>query len=385
MRTYKNMIYLNNAATSYPKPEGVIQAAAGSIAAMPLEEGRGNVKPENSDSVWADTKILAKHLMAGLIGSDDDEIYFTSGATESANLVISGLDMKKAHVIVTAAEHNCILRPLYNHPDRPDISVAPCDKNGAVSLEAVKKLIRKDTKYLFVNHMSNVTGCIQPMEMLGEMASEHGLLLIADGSQSAGCCPVDVRRMKIDIFIFTCHKNLFGTAGLGGFFMKKGTKLKAVKTGGTGYDSRRLILPDDYDEFEPGTPNYPGIAALCAGLRYIRGIGEEKIYERLLRRRCKFVQKLTALRNIEVYGADGENEYGPVISFNLRGLAAEDVGDILAENYHIAVRTGYHCSPLIHRFLNHDSGTVRLSFSYLTKETELWAAYDAVQKISEML
>lgn len=398
------MIYLNNAATSYPKPKTVLEAASGCLTAMPAEGGRsvGNIIDDRSADALTSENIVqrCKLQLSMLFHCAPDELYLTSGATESANLVIAGLPMQGIHVIVTVTEHNSILRPLYNHPEHPEITCVPCDPDGRVDPECIQKAIRPNTKYVFVNHCSNVTGYVQDMAALWDLTRKDHLLLIADVSQSAGCADIHIDRGFADILIFTGHKNLFGASGIGGMYIRRDIPLRPVKTGGTGYDSAVIRLPEDYRDFEPGTPNYPGIAAMAAGAKFIMDTGGaggpdivcdrmsgqhccsgiELVQKQLHQTRKYMVERLKAMPGVTVYNANTDQFSGPVISLNILGLSPKDTGYILLENYGIVTRTGLHCSPLIHQHLGAPEGTVRLSFTIMTPREDIEAALAAVEE-----
>lgn len=364
-------IYLNNAATSFPKPEAVLRAAQEALLCPPDEPGRGSASP-------ADGLHRCRTTVAALLGCPAERLHFTSGATESANLLIAGLDLRGVHVIATAAEHNCILRPLYNHRDGPEISIAPCDKAGRVTVESIEPLLRPNTGYLFLNHASNVTGCVQPLAEIAALAHAHGVRLIVDVSQSAGCIPLDA---DADGLIFTGHKNLLGLTGMGGMYLGPELDVKILKTGGTGTDSLWLELPPGYENREPGTQNLPGLAALAAGADALRRLGEREIAARLRCRRKLLLQSLADLPGVRVYHPEPAAQALPVVSFTWDRLPPGDLGYILAQSFGIVLRTGYHCCPLIHRFLGTPEGTLRASASILTPEEDILALGRALREV----
>ena len=369
------ILYLNCAASSFPKPEAVLQCAQSAICLPPDEAGRSNGFGNSGDH--------CRQLIAGLIGCDPEEVFFSSGSTESANLVIRGLPLRGTHVLVTATEHNCILRPLYNHPDQPEIAVLPCDENGAVDPAALEARIRPNTKYLFLNHCSNVTGFVQELRTFGAICRRHGIVLIVDASQSIGCAEINVVRDHIGILIFTGHKNLFGLSGIGGYYVSKDIPLPIVKTGGTGTDSLWLKLPADYQNREPGTPNAVGLASLAAGAGFVKKYGIDAIRQHLRKKRQRLVNGLSQIPGIRVLHTAPQQEAGPVVSFVTDGLSPADVGYTLSESYGITLRTGFHCCPLIHEQLKTPQGTIRASFSVLTEDSALDALCDAMREIQK--
>ncbi len=367
-------IYLNNAATSYPKPEAVVQRTQAQLLLPPEEQGR-------SSASAAGLAERCRISVAGYLGCPPENLHFTSGATESANLLIAGLQLNGVHVIATAAEHNCILRPLYNHRDKPQISIAPCDAAGCVSVKAIESLIQPNTGYLFVNHASNVTGCVQPLAEIAAMARNHGIRVIVDTSQSAGCIPIDIETLGIDGLIFTGHKNLFGFTGIGGMYLHPDLPVSIVKTGGTGSDSLWLTLPEGYQNREAGTQNLPGLASLEAGIAALEEIGQEEVTRLLRHKRKLLLQSLSGLPGIQVFHPGEQEEALPVVSFTSGLLSAGDLGYILSHGYGITLRTGYHCCPCIHKYLGTEQGTVRVSASILTPDAEILAFGQAMVSI----
>jgi len=369
-------VYLNNAATTYPKPKVVLDAVKNSLVALPFENSRSNLDSE-------DIIIRCKTLLAEFIGADSaDEIFFTSGATESANLIIHGLDLKNSHVIVSSTEHNAVLRPLYNHFVKPVISQAVCGDSGEVIVQEIERLIQPNTRVIFLSHCSGVTGYVQDIESIGKLAHERGIIFVVDASQSIGCIDIDVLKMNIDILIFTGHKNLFGLAGIGGMYIKRDVPVVVVKTGGTGYDSDLIKLPKNYRNFEPGTPNFIGITSLMSGLMYLESVGIVNIERYVKSVRRAVLTRLNKLKNVTLYNKDTEKLSGPVVSLNIDGLSPTDVGYILRETYGIIVRTGLHCCPVIHKNLSTPHGTVRMSYSLITPKKDIEAFVNAIEQLS---
>ena len=242
------MIYLNNGATSWPKPPAVSEAVQACLSGTPASQFRGG-----SSIMKKDVEVLCREKLGQLLGIRETErIFFTSGATESMNTVLGGLDYgeKDSSILVTQTEHNSVLRPVYNleqlreHP----VLVVKCTINGIVTEESLEIAVRPDSRVLIVNHCSNVTGCVQDMEMIREFVKRHGLILIVDVSQSAGCIPVDADKWEADALIFTGHKSLMGIQGTGGFYVRSGIELKPLKYGGTGRNSAQLTYENkDYE------------------------------------------------------------------------------------------------------------------------------------------
>lgn len=374
------MIYLNNAATTYPKPACVQKALDACLQSPPPAQFRSTADFGREDIFAACRKNLGQLL--GI--ADTDRIFFTSGATEAMNTVIGGLPLEGRQVLTTQTEHNSVLRPLMNLPGfagQNRVIVAPCGKYGRVDPDALESCITGKTGALIVNHCSNVTGMVQDMPRIAALARKHSLRLIVDVSQSAGCLPVDADAWGVDALVFTGHKGLFGVPGTGGFYIRRSVALCPLQFGGTGRNSAQLTYPDGDFEYEVGTRNAPGIAALNAGVNYVRRIGIPAIAARERRLMHRLYAGLARAKAAVVYGNDGQT-LGPALSFNIRGLPPSDVAYILYGSYGIVVRTGLHCAPLIHQCLGTQrNGTVRVSVSYLTAEAEIDTCIKAVCEI----
>ena len=369
-------IYLNCAASAWPRPKCVTDAVTSALEAIPSESSRSSFRgPSVSDA--------CRLSLSKLLNCDAEDIHFSSGATESANLIINGLSLDDCHVIATAAEHNCVFRPLYNHPAQPEVSIVPCDKDGRVSVADLEAMIRPDTKYLFLNHCSNVSGCVQDLAAIARIAQMHGLRLIVDASQSIGCIPLDLRSIPIDVLFFAGHKNLFGPTGIGGFYLRKDMPFRISKTGGTGSDSLWLRMPEGYKNLEPGTANLQGLAGLAAGAEFIQSTGLSHISNVLQNMRHRLVEGLSSIDGVHVFNPAPKETAAPVVSFLCEGFSPSDISYILAESYGIILRSGYHCCPLLSPCLGAAEGTVRASFSYLTEPAAIDKLVLAVGEIME--
>ncbi len=376
------MIYLNNGATSWPKPPAVSEAVQACLSGTPASQFRGG-----SSIMKKDVEVLCREKLGQLLGIGETErIFFTSGATESMNTVLGGLDYGKegSSILVTQTEHNSVLRPAYNleqlkgHP----VLVVECTINGTVTEKALEKTVRPDSRVLIVNHCSNVTGCVQDMEMIRDFAKKHGLILVVDVSQSAGCIPVDADKWEADALIFTGHKSLMGIQGNGGFYIRSGMDLKPLKYGGTGRNSAQLTYENKDYEYEVGTQNMPGITGLLAGVEFIEQTGLSAIMEKEAHLMEMLYSGLEETEGVVAYG-NREACKGPVMSLNFKGLKASDAAYILESGYGIIVRAGLHCSPLIHKAMGtEDGGTVRVSVSWFTEEKDVEEFLRAVGEIA---
>ena len=353
------MIYLNNGATSWPKPPAVLEAVQACLSGTPASQFRGG-----SSIMKKDVEVLCREKLGQLLGIRETErIFFTSGATESMNTVLGGLDYgeKGSSILVTQTEHNSVLRPVYN-------------------LEQLRE--HPDSRVLIVNHCSNVTGCVQDMEMIREFVKRHGLILIVDVSQSAGCIPVDADKWEADALIFTGHKSLMGIQGIGGFYVRSGIELKPLKYGGTGRNSAQLTYENKDYEYEVGTQNMPGITGLLAGAEFIEQTGLAAIMEKEARLMEMLYCGLEQIEGVRSYG-NHDVCRGPVMSLNFQGLKASDAAYILESGYGIIVRSGLHCSPLIHKAMGtEEGGTVRVSVSWFTEEKDIKEFLGAAKEIA---
>ncbi|MCE5338593.1 MAG: aminotransferase class V-fold PLP-dependent enzyme [Methanomicrobiaceae archaeon] len=374
------IIYLNNAATTWPKPPEVLEAVRQSLALPVFGSGR------TTGSQGEDYITLAREALASLLAADPPEhVVFTQNATDSLNLLIQGfLAGKEAgcHVITTALDHNSVLRPLYELERQHCIrlTVLPVE-DGAVSPESVEAAITPDTRLMVTAHGSNVLGSVQDISRIGEVLHDHGVFFIVDGAQTAGHIPINLRKLPADAYVFTGHKGLFGIPGTGGFYLQDPESVAPVRYGGTGTDSFLLTHPRGMPErFESGTHNYPGLAALAAGVSYVASVGVTAIMEKAERQTALFIRELKEEPNITVYNASPSL---PIVSFNIRGMENDDVGFILARAYGVVARTGLHCAPLVHRAIDGGKGSVRLSLSWLTTDEECRIAARAVREIAQ--
>ncbi len=375
------MVYLNQAATTWPKPARVLEAHGLALSRLPAGQFRGGDSSEGQNPMDDCRKLLGAVLGV----ADHRRIYFASGATDAANMLICGLPLKGRRVLATQTEHNSILRPLLNHRDRVGrVDIVPCDSSGRVDPEAMEAMLNADTAAVFVNHCSNVTGAVQDVEALAETARRHSALLVLDAAQSAGCVPVKADEWGADALIFTGHKSLFGPQGTGGYYVREGVSFVPGRYGGTGRNSRQLTYENGDFEFEPGTQNLPGIQALAAGAQYVLEEGVERIARRERELMNRLRKGLSPIGGVRLYG--GGNAAGPLLSFNIDGLKPSDAAYILEGVYGIRVRAGLHCAPLIHKAMGtEDFGTVRASVSAMNTEQDIDCLISAVREIAKSL
>lgn len=374
------IIYLNNAATTWPKPPEVLEAARQSLALPVFGSGR------TTGSQGEDYITLAREALAGLLAADPPEhIVFTQNATDSLNLLIQGFfagNKAGCHVITTELDHNSVLRPLheFERQGRIRLTVLPFE-DGAVSPGVVEAALTPDTRLMVTAHGSNVLGSVQDIHRIGEVLHDHGIFFIVDGAQTAGHIPIDLKNLPVDAYAFTGHKGLFGIPGTGGFYLRDPESVAPVRYGGTGTDSFSLYQPREMPErFETGTHNYPGLAALAAGADFVASIGITAIAEKAERQTAFLIRELKSESNITIYN---ESPSLPIVSFNIRGLENDDVGFILARAYGVIARTGLHCAPLVHKAIDEGTGCVRLSLSWFTTDEECRTAARAVKEIAQ--
>ena len=376
------MIYLNHAATTYPKPVSVLEAVAHSLEDVPQSQYRSAVAGDHR----RDVSKLCRGNLARLFQIENPErIFFTGGSTQALNMAILGFRSKRRHIVYTAAEHNSVLRTIFDGMrDKIESGqILPvevgCDRGGYVDMEAMERAITEDTGLVIVNHSSNVTGAVQDMAQIGRWAEEKGACLLADVSQSAGALPIDVGAMRIDMLAFTGHKGLYGIQGTGGLYVRKGVTLRPLLFGGTGKDSRTLVAQEPF--YEVGTMNTPGIAGLNAGVEYVLETGLKRIMAHESEMMGILYEGLRENPGVVLCG--DRQPGGTAISFKVPGFSPSDIGYILAGTYGIQVRTGLHCAPLLHRYLGtEDAGTVRASISYMTKAEEVRALVEAMAELT---
>ncbi len=386
------MVYLNNAATSFPKPPSVVQAVTEALANAPVNALRSNLA--ESDDVLTD---LRRKLGTLFHIADYERIYFCSSATDAVNRVLGGLRLSS--IKAAKDNHNSVLRPLMNDTRyltttnlEGEQSYHAVCRTRAVSPSFGGDLVLKRTKsstgeaLLILPHCSNVTGRIHDVRRVAEEAHRQGRLVMVDAAQSAGCIPIDVDGWGIDILVFTGHKALFGPTGTGGYYVRCGIDLRPTQWGGTGRDSSVIRYDDGDWEYEVGTQNAVGLAGLRAGIDYVLERGVENIFRRLQTETLWLIHALQEMPRVRVYSARDDAAQGPVVSFNIEGLHPADVGYILQNSYGITVRTGLHCAPLIHEDLGtQPDGTVRASLSDFTTYEDLIALAEAVGDICQSL
>jgi cysteine desulfurase/selenocysteine lyase len=382
----EKIIYLDNAATSFPKPEEVTRTMAHFLREIGASPGRSGHRL----AVEAGRIVFeAREKISQLFGAkDSSRVVFGLNATEGINLGLKGLLRPEDHVITSSMEHNSVMRPLRAMmKEGLEVTIVPCSKEGFLDPSGVKKAIRPKTRMVVLNHASNVVGTLQPLAGIGEICRREGVLFLVDAAQSAGAVPIDMEREKIDLLAFTGHKALFGPQGTGGLVLGERLnekELVPMKRGGTGSRSELEEQPDFLPDLcESGTPNGVGIAGLLAGLDFVLREGVDKIRVNETRLTEKLLQGLLAIQGVVLYGPRDARKQLGTVSFNIRGIAPSEVGLRLDEEFGILCRVGLHCSPASHRTIGtFPQGTVRFSLGYFNREEEVEETLQAVGRIA---
>ncbi|HMK15297.1 MAG TPA: aminotransferase class V-fold PLP-dependent enzyme [Methanomicrobiales archaeon] len=380
MAENQRTIYLNNAATTWPKPPRVMEEVNRSLALPFSEEGRSTLAGQR-DYPRETRELLGAFFRTG----PPEHFIFTQNATDSLNTAIHGFLHRlggPCHVITTELEHNSVLRPLrtLEREGRISLTVVPYTGRGYVSRGAVQDAIREDTRLAVMTHGSNVLGTVQDIGEIGDLLRSEGVFFIVDGAQTAGLVPVDLGSLPADVFAFTGHKALFGIPGIGGFYLRDPARVDPVRQGGTGANSGYPFQEEGMPErFEAGTHNYPGIASLHAGIRFIQEKGIGNIARETMEMTRFLIPSLKETGSITI---DNEDPDLPVISLAVKGMEPEKVGFILARIYGIICRTGLHCAPLVHRRINGGRGSVRLSLSCMNTREECELVAGALAEVA---
>lgn len=379
------MIYLDNAATSFHKPDCVIEAV---VEAMHQagNSGRGS----SGEAMEASHLIFdTRCRIAEMFEAEGPEcVAFTSNATEALNTALFGTlhpEKGKVHAICTEMDHNSVLRPLYALEKKGmGLKILSADRRGCIDLADMEASIRPETKAIVCTHASNLTGNRNDIRQIGKIAAKHGTLFILDASQTAGVFSISMKKDHIDILCFSGHKGLMGPQGTGAICVRPGVRVEPLKVGGSGILTFSKEHPKDMpDALEAGTLNCHGIAGLRAALGWIRETGMDEIRKREQMLMWRFYDQIKDIPGVTVYGDFSRKDRSPVVALNISGADSGEVGMILSEDYGISVRSGGHCAPLMHKALGTEkTGAVRFSFSYFNTEEETDEAARAVKEIA---
>jgi cysteine desulfurase/selenocysteine lyase len=377
------VIYLDNAATSFPKPEGVYRALDRFARAELANPGRAGHRMAVGAKRTLDD---ARHrLNRFLNGASPDRVAFALNGTDALNMAIKGVLGPGDHAVTTDLEHNSVSRPLVALADAGAITLTrvKADAGGTADPDAVRAAITPKTKLVALTHASNVLGTVQPVGEIGRICKEKGVLFLVDAAQTMGVLPIDARALAIDLLAFPGHKGLFGPTGTGGLYVAPGVPIKAWREGGTGGDSKSPTQPREYPFFlEGGTPNVLGVVGMIAGLDFVEEKGVEAIRAHELALCDRLRAKLADIPAVVFVGhADNARRVG-TLSFRCEGLPSEDVAGILDTSFEIAVRAGNHCAPYVHKAVgSYDDGLVRMSPGPFNTEADVDRLAEAITEI----
>lgn len=387
-------IYLDNASTTFPKPQVVADAVYQYITHAGTNISRGTCATSSESLVYT-----TRELLCDFFGAEDSKnVIFTKNVTESLNIIIKGLLRSGDHVLVSAMEHNAVMRPLQqigtelttdNAPaDAITFSRIPCDAKGALLLDALPQLVRPNTRAIIMTHASNVCGTVQPLEQIGSFCQKHGLRFIVDSAQSAGILPLNMQQLHIDALAFTGHKGLLAPQGIGGLLLRENIidEITPLIVGGTGSLSHTERIPRFLpDKFEAGTLNLPGIAGLHAALTWLKQQGLEKIrtHELMLTQQLlDGLHQREAQGLLRIVGKKDCNERLGVVSIATEKMDIAELAFILADKYAIATRVGLHCAPHAHKTLGtYPTGTLRFSFGWHNTAAEVSVTLHALSEV----
>lgn len=377
------MIYLDNAATTFPKPDVVYDAVMDCMKNYCANPGRAGHRL----SLRAGREIYdTRENLAKLFNIDNPmNIIFTSNATESLNLAIKGLLKTGDHVITTSMEHNSVIRPIMAlEKIGVENTIVDCNEEGFLDINDLEKAIKPNTKLIVTTHASNVFGTLIDIKEVGLVAKKNNITYLVDASQTAGVYDIDVKNMNIDILATAGHKSLLGPQGVGILYIKEGIDLDTLKEGGTGSQSEYLFQPQMLpDKYESGTHNTPAIAGLNAGVKYI--LDNIDTIRRKEEELCEYMlSRLDEIKDIKIYGTKDIKKRVPVISINIGDIDSGEITFILDSEYDIATRSGLHCSPLAHKTVGTiKQGTVRFSIGYFNTKDDIDRVIDALKNIEK--
>jgi len=383
----ENLIYLDNAATAWPKPENVYIFMDQFYRKTGVNPGRSGFDMAiEAGNIIENLRLRLTRFFGGDIETPE-RLCFGYNATDSLNLIIQGLLNSGEHVISTMVEHNSVIRPI-NHLVRDsgvEATYVPFDKQGFVDPDDIKKAIKPNTKLIIVNHGSNVIGTIQPIAEIGAICREHDITFAVDSSQTAGVVPINMTEMNIDVLAFTGHKAMMGSTGIGGLCVRKHLDIRQIRAGGTGVRSAYPYHLEDYPwRMEYGTPNMVGVASLWAGQDWIVKQGMANIYAHEIKLAQMLVDGLRQIDGVILYCVESLKNHLSTVSINIEGIDAGNVGIMLDVDHNIATRTGLQCAPLVHQHMGtlEMHGTVRFGIGAFNTESHIEAAINAVTEIA---
>lgn len=381
------MIYLDNAATSWPKPPEVLRAMTDVLESAGGNPGRSghSLSIEAARVVYNTREALAEFFNC----PDPQRIVFTLNATHAINLALRGILRARDRVVTTSMEHNAVMRPLRYLEAQSDIvvKVVPCREDGEIDLAEIMQAMDENTRLVVVNNASNVTGTIQPVAEIARLAHRAGALLLVDAAQTAGALPIDVAGMGIDLLAFTGHKSLLGPPGVGGLIIGQHVDFRQIEPlimGGTGSRSEFEVQPEHLpDRFESGTQNIAGIAGLGAAIQWLNERGLGTIRNQEMDHIRGLLSGLHDIPGIKLYGPCEPAHTTAIVSFTLAGKTVSEIGLELDEQYGILSRVGLHCAPIAHRTIgSFPEGTVRLAPGVFTSPDDIHRVISAVGRVA---
>ena len=378
------MIYLDNGATTFPKPKVVTDKIMDCSLGYAGNPGRSGHKL----AMKMDLEIYeTREKICKLInGTEVLNVIFTFNATDSLNLAIKGVLEEGDHVITTSMEHNSVLRPLnqLRKEGKIELSIVYADDKGYIDPQKIFEALTPNTKMIVTTHMSNVFGTIVDIKAIGDFCKENNILYLVDASQSIGVLDIDVQEMNIDLLAFPGHKALFGPMGTGALYIKEGIIVKPLKEGGTGSYSHSIDQPELYpDSLESGTPNGVGIIALGKGIDFINEVGLENIRNHEMSLKNHFIELLKDNEDVILYGTLDDRQ-GAVVSLNVKDMDSSEISYILSDEFDIYTRPGFHCAPLAHKTMGTEElGAIRFSFGYYNTLEEVEKTVEALLNIIE--
>lgn len=382
-------IYLDQAATSFPKPPGVTEAMMDFMITQGASPNRGTYEAayEAAGRIYEAREAICRFFDFGPPEECSKNVIFTMNITYAMNFILKGFLKKGDHVLVSAMEHNAVMRPLVQLESQGIVSFdrIPCNQRGELILEDMEKLIRSNTKAVIITHASNVCGTLLPVKSAGAICRRHGIKLIADSAQTAGVFPISMRDMGIDALAFTGHKGLMGPQGIGGFLVtdEMAADMEPLIMGGTGSisDSEEgpAFLPD---KFEAGTLNIPGIIGLLEGIRFIESVGLAQIREKEIGLTAEFLELIRDIKGLRIVGAGDCDNRCSVVSIQCSGMDEAETAFLLDHTYGIQTRVGLHCAPNAHKTLGtFPRGSLRFSFGYYNSKEEVEYTAKALRQL----
>jgi len=381
------LIFLDNGATSFPKPDEVYTFMDNFFRNFGVNPGRSgyDLCMETGELVENTRNMMTKFFN----GKDPNRLCFSYNSTDALNLIIYGMLKEGDHAVTTTLEHNSVLRPLYHlyKYDGVEVDHIPFDSKGFVDPDDFPKKFKKNTKLVIINHASNVIGTIQSLKEIGKHCRENGIPFAVDASQSAGKIPIDIEELNLDIVAFTGHKSLLGPTGIGGLYVREGIEIRHTRAGGTGVRSAVRTHLDEYPyRLEYGTLNVMGVAGLHAGLKWIEKKGLDTLHEQEMKLTTTLRDGLKDVDGVTLYCQEDLADHISVFLFNVDGQEALNTATLLDVDYNIASRSGLHCAPLVHEHLGTDKihGAVRFGIGPFNTEKEILTAINAVKEIAEI-